>query len=160
MMERVTLLSAETIIGPETLQRLCLPQPSAPPKSPLSRADREVPEEDARIAQALRLTGGNVVRAARLLGLSRDAVRYRMRKYGLALPFPQLSPSVTGEDGDTGDHPRLSSTSAPVLPFQREADAAGCFGPPPHGLRHAPAAAREPNPAPVPGRREPPLDRQ
>ncbi|MHC5077609.1 MAG: helix-turn-helix domain-containing protein, partial [Planctomycetota bacterium] len=32
---------------------------------------------------ALHLTGGNVVRASRMLGLNRGALRYRMKKHGL-----------------------------------------------------------------------------
>jgi two-component system, NtrC family, response regulator AtoC len=39
-------------------------------------------ERDA-IVQALRETGGNQVRAASVLGLGRDALRYRMKKYDL-----------------------------------------------------------------------------
>jgi len=40
--------------------------------------------EKGLIEQALAQNGGNQVRAAKLLGLSRDAFRYRMQKYGLA----------------------------------------------------------------------------
>src|SRR5262245_31755547 len=36
LMERVTLLSVETIIGPDTLERLCLPQRLTPPKALLA----------------------------------------------------------------------------------------------------------------------------
>ncbi|MHC4200032.1 MAG: sigma-54-dependent transcriptional regulator [Planctomycetota bacterium] len=39
--------------------------------------------EKERIVRALERTGGNVVRAARLLGLKRGALRYRMDKYGI-----------------------------------------------------------------------------
>jgi transcriptional regulator with GAF, ATPase, and Fis domain len=54
----------------------------------------ELPEEGVSFAElekailtaALRRSGGNVVGAARLLELSRDAVRYRMRKLGLGTP--------------------------------------------------------------------------
>jgi DNA-binding NtrC family response regulator len=35
------------------------------------------------IKQALQLSGGNQTKAAKLLGLSRDALRYRMQKFGL-----------------------------------------------------------------------------
>jgi two-component system, NtrC family, response regulator AtoC len=121
LMERITLLSQETIIDPTTLERLCLPQPSALPESRLAHADRALPDEAARIAHALGLTGGNVMRAARLLGMSRDAVRYRMRKYGIVLPPPQLSPVVTGEELDAGDRAQLSNLSTPVLAGRRPA---------------------------------------
>jgi two-component system response regulator AtoC len=102
LMERVTLLSAEAIIGPDTLERLCLSRPSPSPRSPLANADRTLPEEASRIAQALRLTGGNVLQASRLLGMSRDAARYRMRKYGIALPTSQLLLTETQEGPDGG----------------------------------------------------------
>jgi transcriptional regulator with PAS, ATPase and Fis domain len=38
------------------------------------------------LRQALEQTGGNKTRAAELLGLTRDTLRYRIEKYGLALP--------------------------------------------------------------------------
>ena len=47
---------------------------------------RALPAEAEQIRQALVQTGGNVVRAARLLGVSRDTVRYRMQRYGIARP--------------------------------------------------------------------------
>jgi len=40
--------------------------------------------EQAVLAEALRIAEGNVVRAARMLGLNRDALRYRIRKFNLA----------------------------------------------------------------------------
>ena len=45
--------------------------------SALERVEREM------LVQALTLTGGNVSRAARELGISRDTLRYRMEKYGI-----------------------------------------------------------------------------
>ncbi len=39
--------------------------------------------ERAVIAKALERTRGNQARAAELLGLGRDALRYRIKKYGL-----------------------------------------------------------------------------
>jgi transcriptional regulator with GAF, ATPase, and Fis domain len=35
------------------------------------------------LVQALERTGGNVTRAAKLLGMNRDQVRYRVQKFGL-----------------------------------------------------------------------------
>ena len=49
--------------------------------------------EKERIAQALERTGGNVVRAARLLGLKRGALRYRMDKYGIRYDRDARRPS-------------------------------------------------------------------
>jgi DNA-binding NtrC family response regulator len=39
--------------------------------------------EEALVKQALKMTGGNQTKAARLLDISRDALRYRMQKFGL-----------------------------------------------------------------------------
>ncbi len=36
------------------------------------------------VRQALERTGGNQTRAARLLGMTRDQIRYRIRKFALA----------------------------------------------------------------------------
>lgn len=49
---------------------------------PKDGVDLEALERDL-IRQALSRTGGNKTRAARLLGLSRDTLRYRVEKYGL-----------------------------------------------------------------------------
>src|SRR5919201_4826185 len=132
LMERVTLLAPEAVLTPDALERLCLPRPRA--------ADRASPEWDGRkrhprderawISQALRQTEGNVVQAARLLGLSRSAMRYRMRRYGIGRPGrEELTPlravsttslpsrplpfqgSGPGEEGsDHQDHTRALST--------------------------------------------------
>ncbi len=37
------------------------------------------------VRQALERTGGNQTRAARLLGMTRDQIRYRIRKFALAV---------------------------------------------------------------------------
>jgi DNA-binding NtrC family response regulator/tetratricopeptide (TPR) repeat protein len=94
LLERVMLLSVETIIDPATLERLCLPQlPSEAGVGPTR--DRRADEDDAaRMTQALRSAEGNVARAARLLGLSRKAMRYRMRKYGISRPPAHRQPQA------------------------------------------------------------------
>ncbi len=57
--------------------------PRAAPTA-LPAEDETLPEmERNRLVQALDRTGGNVSRAARLLGVSRDTMRYRMAKHGL-----------------------------------------------------------------------------
>ncbi len=56
-----------------------VPSSRTPGSSPLPLRNLE---RDA-IEQALRETGGNQVKAATRLGLGRDALRYRMKKYGL-----------------------------------------------------------------------------
>jgi DNA-binding NtrC family response regulator/tetratricopeptide (TPR) repeat protein len=105
LMERVTLLSSEARIDPETLARLCLPQVlsathgvAAPP--PLPEPPRDEP---VRITQALLQTNGNVVQAARVLGLSRKALRYRMQRYGLEHPRAAEQGEATVSHQDTGD---------------------------------------------------------
>ncbi len=44
--------------------------------------------EEALVKQALKMTGGNQTRAAKLLDISRDALRYRMQKFNLAESDP------------------------------------------------------------------------
>jgi DNA-binding NtrC family response regulator len=105
LLERVMLLSSETIIDPATLERLCLPRRQSSAQGEPARDTREPEDEAARITQALRQTGGNVERAARLLGLSRKAVRYRMQRYGIERPQEgekPLYPSPPSRQGTPG----------------------------------------------------------
>lgn len=101
-LERAVMLTPEeaTELGPEHLP----PADEAPAPSPVAtiRADAgggvhvELPPEGvafseverATLAAALQLAGGNVVRAAALLDMGRDALRYRLRKFGLAADGP------------------------------------------------------------------------
>jgi Bacterial regulatory protein, Fis family len=102
LVERVTLLSPEAIVSPSTLASLCLPQPTAPvPAAPTAEANEsgEI-EERMQIQAVLRQTRGNVVQAARLLGLSRGALRHRLRRYGLQRPRERAPSPVP-----LGDHP-------------------------------------------------------
>jgi len=102
LLERVMLLSAETIIDPDTLERLCLPRlQSGAPGAP-ARNTRAAEDDTARITQALRQTEGNVEGAARLLGLSRKAVRYRMRKYGITRPPADQKPRHSSRPSHQG----------------------------------------------------------
>jgi DNA-binding NtrC family response regulator len=95
LMERVTLLCPDPLIGLETLERLCIPlaPPSAPAPARPPEARPESEDEAALIQQALQQTAGNVARAARLLGMSRGAFRHRMARY-------QIAPS--SQEGKTG----------------------------------------------------------
>jgi two-component system response regulator AtoC len=52
---------------------------------PPGGVDLEQLERDL-VSQALRRTGGNQTQAARLLGLNRDQIRYRIEKFGLPSP--------------------------------------------------------------------------
>jgi predicted ATPase len=53
--------------------------------------EQEPADEPAKIQQALRRTEGNVAQAARLLGWSRKALRYRMDRYGIERPSRQVA---------------------------------------------------------------------
>jgi DNA-binding NtrC family response regulator len=44
------------------------------------------------VEQALERTDGNQTRAAALLGMNRDQIRYRIEKYGLARPTDAETP--------------------------------------------------------------------
>jgi transcriptional regulator with AAA-type ATPase domain/predicted ATPase len=110
LMERVTLLCAEAVVEPAMLEhwnrsaKLAAAPPTEPPDAqPLS-------DEVARLRQALRWTGGNVTRAARLLGLSRKALRYRLRRYGIDRSdldaWSPPSPPSAVHDGQ-GSTPRM-----------------------------------------------------
>ncbi len=87
LLERIMILEQGDIILPEHLP--CEMNPGASGKKegsiirlPETGIDIEEVEKDL-IRQALERTGNNQTKAARLLNLSRDALRYRMQKYGL-----------------------------------------------------------------------------
>ncbi|GBC85176.1 Transcriptional regulatory protein ZraR [bacterium HR11] len=93
VIERAVLIAEGTAIGPDLLG--LGPQPPGPsawdrPDSAAGPADefnlREI--EKRLIRRALTLTGGNLSAAARKLGLTRETLRYRVRKYGIA-PRPE-----------------------------------------------------------------------
>jgi hypothetical protein len=116
LMERVTLLEPEGVLAASSLERLCLGPPplAAPLGQAATQGDSAPPDEPMRIRQALIQSGGNVVRAARLLGLSRDAVRYRMRQYGIQRPFAKLSSPSVGEMPRRGARSRQAITPHPA----------------------------------------------
>ena len=89
VIERICILEDTETIYPEHI-----------PSEIVEQVDEEVPEEKASfnlppeglslknvekelIVQALQMMSGNQTRAARLLGISRDALRYKMQKFGL-----------------------------------------------------------------------------
>ena len=86
LMERVTLLCPDLLIGLETLEQLWIPlaQPAASAPTRPPEVDIESADEATLIQQALQQTAGNVARAARLFGMSRGAFRHRMARYGIA----------------------------------------------------------------------------
>jgi DNA-binding NtrC family response regulator/tetratricopeptide (TPR) repeat protein len=106
LLERVMLLSTETIIDPDILEQLCLPRLRSGVAKVLVAGTHASEDEVARITQALRQTAGNVEGAARLLGLSRKAIRYRMRKYAISRPHREDKPwvpSPAAKDSQIGE---------------------------------------------------------
>jgi two-component system response regulator AtoC len=87
--ERAMLLSEVEWLTPELL-------PVAATTRTSTAATMELPEEGVHletlerelIVQALRRTAGNQTKAAALLGLNRDQIRYRIEKFGLDKPAP------------------------------------------------------------------------
>ena len=93
VIERVALLSDSASIGVEALG--LGPAEGVRTESAESRYDHDIepraPIDDAvaalereHLRQALEAAGGNVTRAAQRLGLTRNTLRYRLRKHGLA----------------------------------------------------------------------------
>jgi two-component system, NtrC family, response regulator AtoC len=103
LLERVVLLEAATVIDPEILARQSLPQPGAAvPVDARLPPGPDVPQnEPARLTDALRQSGGNLAQAARLLGLSRSGLRYRLQKAGLGQSPQHDSSVLAGEDANT-----------------------------------------------------------
>ncbi len=80
VLERAVVLSSGECIAASSLpQELVLPRPTgALVESRLEQIER------AALLDAMQRSGGNVSLAARELGVSRDTLRYRIRKYGLS----------------------------------------------------------------------------
>ena len=51
--------------------------------------------EHALVEMALKQSNGNQIKAAKLLDISRDALRYKMKKFGLAHGEEEQQPSTT-----------------------------------------------------------------
>jgi DNA-binding NtrC family response regulator len=82
--EQAVLLSRDAALQPEHFSLLGNPVPPASP-SAAEPAAATLPEiERQTLLRALQAHGWNVSRAARTLGISRDTLRYRMDKHGLA----------------------------------------------------------------------------
>jgi DNA-binding NtrC family response regulator len=130
VMERVTLLHIGVEVDATTLRRLRQPL-TAPavsaktaPAPQIVAGAHALPAEAEQIQQALMQTGGNVVQAARLLGVSRDTVRYRMQRYGIARPrlgepSPVAPPLPTGSGARESSHrseERRPELTVPLIP--------------------------------------------
>jgi DNA-binding NtrC family response regulator/tetratricopeptide (TPR) repeat protein len=103
LLERIVLLEPATVIDPESLERRCLPQsgPAIPADSPLPPSPDVSHNEPARLTDAVRQSRGNLAQAARLLGMSRGGLRYRLHKYGLSRTFLSPAPIVVSADPST-----------------------------------------------------------
>ena len=90
VLERAAILCSGTVIGPEDLprelRRACDSAPnegSAAPAPEKGFANTIEDAERALIVAALDRTSGNISAAARILGVTRNTLRYRVRKYKL-----------------------------------------------------------------------------
>lgn len=92
-------------------------------------AERALPTEAEDIRRALVQTGGNMVRAARLLGVSRDTVRYRMQRYGITRPrlggpspvVPPLPPGAGARESSPQGEEHRPELTVPLTPSHVEA---------------------------------------
>jgi DNA-binding NtrC family response regulator len=96
VIEEAVLLSRSSVIGPEDLgafaSRPVAPGAAVDAVVPVSIPDEGIDLEriERRLVEmALEKADWNVTRAARLLGLTRDTMRYRIEKFALAPPAPQ-----------------------------------------------------------------------
>jgi DNA-binding NtrC family response regulator len=91
VLERAIILAPGSVLDPEHLPLELGEQPTRQADVASRPASISLPTEGLRleeverdlVRQALEATEGNQVRAARLLGISRDALRSRMKKFGL-----------------------------------------------------------------------------
>jgi transcriptional regulator with AAA-type ATPase domain/tetratricopeptide (TPR) repeat protein len=127
LMERATLLHPEAEVDAADLERLIMPLPQqdipcehragmapVPFVGEGGEAGEPAGDEPLRLRQALARTGGNVALAARLLGLTRNAVRYRMRRYGITRPqWADLTPSAVPDVLPPSAGAARSPTSTP-----------------------------------------------
>jgi DNA-binding NtrC family response regulator len=92
VVEQTVLLSREREIEAEDLGLTLVPAQGVAPVAVGPGAGGEVPTLDlpqierAAVLQALDRTDWNVTQAARVLGISRDTLRYRIEKHGLSRP--------------------------------------------------------------------------
>ena len=98
MLEQTVLLAGSEVIGPQQLnvcpslveEPLAMPQATPvftprPPADPMESMNLPEVERDM-VRKMLDRTDWNVTKSARLLGLSRDMLRYRIEKLGLTRP--------------------------------------------------------------------------
>ena len=117
LIERCALLSDMPVVDGALLERLAL-GPFHRDDPDAERLPRGAPEDEAEAFRvALERTGGNVLAAARLLGLTRNAFRYRLRRHGivparLVPPATERGPAA-GRLARSSAEPREPSAEAP-----------------------------------------------
>ena len=85
IVERACALATGPIIGPGDIQMDQLPDRDRSGQAPLLPEGKTLDQwEDELIREAYRRSNGNKSEAARMLGLSRNALRYRLEKIGIA----------------------------------------------------------------------------
>ncbi len=88
LVERAVLLSEGEVLRSPDFDMLQTPHPGGGALRTAFQLPREgvnlEEEEKSLVIQALERTGGNQTRAAALLGLHRDQIRYRIEKFGLS----------------------------------------------------------------------------
>lgn len=128
LMERVTLLCRDTVIEPAMLAQWSLsgsPMITVFASQPVA-AEMGSLNEPERMREALRRTGGNVSRAAKLLGWSRKALRYRLQRHGLKPQVALYAPASWGPemasslDCQAPPSGRVPSEAQPEIPPQNE----------------------------------------
>jgi DNA-binding NtrC family response regulator len=124
VMERVMLLGAEPVVSTDTLARFCLRKATeASGKRAVSGAPDVLDDgsdDGVRVRHALERCGGNVVRAARFLGLTRSALRHRMQHYGIRRSTPERTAIAEGGQARPATEDAVGWTFPPITPTIQE----------------------------------------
>jgi two-component system response regulator AtoC len=83
VIERAVLLAESERLEPKDFAALAATASADPLELPATGVDLEALERSF-VVQALKRSGGNQTKAAALLGLNRDQIRYRIEKFGLS----------------------------------------------------------------------------
>jgi DNA-binding NtrC family response regulator len=88
VLERAVLLKHSGVLGEADLMLVSMPRPAAPATGASAVHSQEKPVsldalEREHLQKALAQSHGNVTQAAKVLGISRDTLRYRMERHGL-----------------------------------------------------------------------------